>query len=959
MVLSMNRARWITIRGLLLLAASSFPAVSLFGQPNRISGQITGAERFTLSGNIHPNARAEYHQGRAPASLKLSYVTLVLRPSASQQAALDELLLDQQNPTSAQYHKWLTPEEYASRFGASEEDIDKMVAWLQSQHLTVAHVARARNAIVFSGTAQQIGDAFQTEIHNYKVNGEIYYANATGPSLPVALRSMVLGIRGLHDFRLKPGIVKSRVAPLSGNATRPAYTSSTTGDHYLAPDDFATIYDIQPLYGASMNGAGQTIAIVGQSDINTSHLNTFRSQFGLAAASLKTILVPGSSDPGVSSTDAQESDLDLEWSSAVARDSSLVFVYATDVLDAVQYAIDEDLAPVVSMSYGECEPLTSSSDASAMRSWAQQANAEGITWVASSGDSGAAACYQSVIGPPGLAGTGNDFTLAVNLPASVPEVTGVGGTEFNEGSGTYWNSTNNATTQASAISYIPETSWNDSTVGSLGSSGGGASSFFSKPSWQTGTGVPDDGARDVPDVALSASADHDGYMVYTTDSGQTGWYIFGGTSAGAPTFSGILTVLNQYVVANGYQSASGLGNINPHLYPLASSTPAAFHDITSGNNIVSVLTCSLFGGCWTDSVGYYATTGYDQVTGLGSIDAYNLVTGWPTGASASKVTPAIVLTPSPSMISSGGSTILTATVSSGDGNTPTGSVSFFAGDTVLGTPELSNSSGGAVATLTINGSAAGLAVGANTVTAVYSGDTLHNSATASATVTLVSPSAATPSISAATNGASWKEVYAPGMEMTLFGSQLALTTRSAVGTPLPTTLDNVSVSVNGVAAPLYYVSPTQLNVQIPYEVPTSGIVTIVVSNNKQTGSASIQMSAAAPGIFTDSDGAVAGASTAARGQTITLYLTGVGAVQPAVASGATPSSGETPVPTQATVVTVGGAQASTSYIGIPGWSVGVVQVNYTVPSATARGAQSVVVCVGGVCSQSATLTVTE
>ena len=958
-MLNISRPSWNLIRSLILIAVASFPVVGLFGQQNRITETVADAQPFKLAGHIHPNATAEYDRGKADASFKLSYVTLALAPSASQQAALDGLLSQQQNLASAQYHKWLTPEEYASRFGASQEDIDKMVGWLESQDLTVLHVARARNAIVFSGTAEQVGNAFHTEIHNYKVNGELHHANATEPSLPVALRGMVLAIRGLHDFRLRPAIRKSNVGPLQVNEARPANTSSTTGKHYLAPDDFATIFDIQPLYGTGMSGAGQTIAIVGQSRIDTSHLNTFRSRFGLPAASLQTILVPGSSDPGVSTRDAQESDLDLEWSSAVARKSDLIFVYASDVMDAVQYTIDENLAPVLSMSYGECEPLTSSSDAATMRSWAQQGSAQGITWVASSGDSGAPACYQSVIGPPLLAGSGTDFTLAVNLPASIPEVTAVGGTEFNEGSGTYWNSTNDATTQASAISYIPETSWNDSTTGSLASSGGGASSFFTKPSWQTGTGVPSDGARDVPDVAFPASADHDGYLVYTTDGGQAGWYSFGGTSAGAPSFAGVLALLNEYLVANAFQSAAGLGNINPHLYPLASSAPAAFHDITSGNNIVSVITCSLSSGCSKTSAGYRATKGYDQVTGLGAIDAYNFLTAWDTGASGSRVTPEMTSTASPSMISTGGSTTLTATVSSSDGNVPTGTVTFFVGDTALGTSELSDSSGSAVATLTIDGSATGLAMGANTVTATYSGTMQYDSATASTTVALVMPSAATPSISAAANAASYQQAYAPGMVMALFGSQLALTTRSADGTELLTTLDNVSVTINGVPAPLYYISPTQLNVQIPYETPTSGTVPVVVSNNEQTSSTNIKMSAAAPGIFTDSSGLLARANTAARGQSITVYFTGAGAVQPAVATGAIPATGETPVPTQTTRVTVGGTEASTSYIGLPSWSVGTVQANFTVPFTASAGVQPVVVYVGGVRSRSATLTITQ
>jgi adhesin/invasin len=198
------------------------------------------------------------------------------------------------------------------------------------------------------------------------------------------------------------------------------------------------------------------------------------------------------------------------------------------------------------------------------------------------------------------------------------------------------------------------------------------------------------------------------------------------------------------------------------------------------------------------------------------------------------------------------------------------------------------------------------------------------------------------------------------MVLTIVGTQLALTTNTGSTLPLPTVLDNVSVTVNGVAAPLYYISPTQLNVQIPYQTPTSGRATLVVGNNGQTAATTIQMAAAAPGIFFDSgSGKLVPAATAPRGRTVTLYLTGAGAVQPSVATGAAPGSGTTPVPAQAILVTVGGVGASTTYIGIPSWSVGVLQVNFIVPAAAALGPQPVVVSVGAVASAGATLAVSQ
>src|SRR5271165_2560228 len=681
---------------------------SSFAQTNRIIGNINTLQWTPLPGHVKADARSEYDQSKAPDSLEMQSVTLVLKPSPSRQAALDQLLLDQQNPKSSSYHRWLTPEEYADRFGVGKSDLAKIGDWAQSQGLTVTGTARARNALTLSGSAAQIGSAFHTEIHLYKVNGETHYANATNPSVPAAMSKVVAAIRGLHDFRMKPKVHE-----------RPAYTSSSTGDHYLAPDDFATIFNLTPLYNSGINGSGQEIVIVGQTQIDTSHLSTFTSYFGMTSVNLRTVLVPNKETPGYSVIDAQESDLDLEWSAAVARNANMIFVYSYDVLDAVQYAIDQNLAPVISMSYGECEESDTKSEATSMRSWAQQANAQGITWVAASGDSGAAGCYESSGGPFGPASS--SLSLAVELPASVPEVTAVGGTTFDEGSGTYWSSTNSST-KAPALSYIPEVTWNDSSEnGSPASSGGGASQFFSKPSCQTGTGVPNDGARDVPDVAFPASADHDGYLVYTTD----GWSVIGGTSAAAPTFSGVLVLLNQYLTSNGYQSSSGLGNINSSLYPLASSAPSAFHDITSGNNAVEVCLdplCTIT----KSSSGYTAETGYDQTTGLGSVNGYTFITNWHTGKSS----PTTSLAATPDNLTTAGTTVLTASVENRNGDTPGGTVAFSVGSTTLGTASLSGSSGTASATLSISGKATGLSSGSNTITVVYGGDRANNAATA-------------------------------------------------------------------------------------------------------------------------------------------------------------------------------------------------------------------------------------
>jgi subtilase family serine protease len=519
--------------------------------------------------------------------MELNYIVLALKPTAAQQADLDQLLAEQQDPASPNFRKWLTPEQYADRFGASSSDIAQIVAWLQSQGLTVISTARGRNFVAFKGTAGQVEAALHVEIHNFLVDGESHYANATEPSVPAAILPFTIGFIGLDDFKPKPPMVK----PVAN------FTSSN-GQHSLAPGDLYTIYNLTPLYGLGIDGAGMKLAVIGQSDVNLSDINSFRSEWGLAVNPPVKVLVPGSTDPGVLADDGEESDLDLEWSGAIARNAEILFIYSTDVVTSAQYAIDQAVAPVISYSYTKCEPGASSSGAGVFQPLAQQANAQGITWLASSGDAGAAGCDRQNGNPVAQNG------IAVNLPASVPEVTGVGGTEFTEGVVSYWSSSNGAY-GGSALSYIPEIGWNDSGSGGLASSGGGMSIFFARPAWQSAPGVQSLNVRFVPDLSLTASADHDGYNVFIAGSAT----IVGGTSASTPVFAGMILLMNQYLGVN------GVGNINPNLYRLASSTTNVFHDITSGTNIVPCVAGS--NGCQSNgTLGYAAGPGYDMVTGL-------------------------------------------------------------------------------------------------------------------------------------------------------------------------------------------------------------------------------------------------------------------------------------------------------------------------------------------------------
>jgi subtilase family serine protease len=624
----------------LALSASSQTAT------NRITQAIDDRETRQLRGNVHPQLQHATDQGRMDGGLKMEGVSLVFKRTAAQEAAVEKLLAEQQNTSSPNYHKWLTPEQYADRFGLSNADVARVVAWLQAEGFTVNRVARGRTQVWFTGSVSQIETVFRTEMHRYTVKGEPHFANAVEPAVPAALAELVLGVHNLSDFRPR---ARSHVRKISAEEVKSNFTSSVSGSHFVAPDDFATIYDVKALYTAGFDGTGQRIAVAGQSAINTTDIDAFRSAAGLparTAANFTQTLVPNSGTSTVFTGDVGESSLDLEWAEGVAKGVSETFVYVgnsqnTTVFDAFLYAIDNNLAPVISMSYGNCEQNLPSSFLTTVQQETQRANVQGQTIASASGDFGAADCGNPGNDPSVLPATTG---LAVDIPGALPYVTSVGGTSFsgdlNGAASTYWNGTNNGN-NGSALQYIPEVTWNDTAlVNALSASGGGASVLFSKPSWQTGTGVPADGQRDVPDVSFAGDPNHDGYLLCATDSAApqptlpctSGFRdtngnlnVAGGTSFGAPGFAGVVAILNQ-------KTGSRQGNVNPTLYALATADVGAFHDITTGTNIVPCQVgtpdCPTTGAA---QYGFSAGTGYDQVTGLGSIDAAKLVNNWSSG----------------------------------------------------------------------------------------------------------------------------------------------------------------------------------------------------------------------------------------------------------------------------------------------------------------------------------------
>jgi subtilase family serine protease len=530
--------------------------------------------------------------------------------------------------------------------------------------------------------------------------------------------------------------------------TRPDFTSSISGGVFFSPGDIATVYDINPLYSGGVNGAGQSIAVVGQSAVVVSDVEKFQSAAGLAVKDPTLVLVPGTGSSTIVSGDESESDLDLEWSSAIAPGADVFFVYTGsstnfNAFDAIQYAVDERLASIISVSYGACETAL---QGFSLETVFTQAAAQGQTIVAASGDGGSTSCSGDKNGLT----TAQQFALAVTYPASSPFVTGIGGTEITAANSvstnsTYWVAKSTSDVLSSAKIYIPEISWNDdSPQNGLSASGGGPSALFAKPSWQKGVpGIPNDSKRDVPDVALYASPAFPGYLYCTSDT--TAWNtaapaqqascnsgfrdsatndltVAGGTSFSTPIFAGIIALINQ---KQGY--AGGQGLLNPTLYTLASNSStyaSAFHDVTSGNNNCNAGSTY----CGTTTTGFSAGTGYDEVTGLGSVDVDKLAGVWPAStATVIGTKTAITATTTTPVINT--NDVFTITVTSETGTTtPAGTLTL---DIDGGT------TGGGTTVKSLALTASGTYVyttqfttgGTHQIVALYSGDTTHAAST--------------------------------------------------------------------------------------------------------------------------------------------------------------------------------------------------------------------------------------
>jgi subtilase family serine protease len=753
----------------------------------RITQAVDDTVLTRLKGTAHPLARQEFDQGVVSGSTTLTHVKLVLQRSAQQEAALEAYLASVQQPNSPNYHKWLTPEQFGALYGPADADIQKLTSWLESHGFTVSSVPKGRTVIDFSGTVAQTSDAFHVEIHSFDANGKQFYANTADPQIPAAFAPLVSGVANLNTDRPKPLNVPGRgghydpslqrFVPQDGGASaggsrlRPNYTTSgNPPELYVTPADAAIIYDTpnQTLNAnfsgsSSYDGTGVTIGIAGQSNIDTSIVSNYRQLFLGDTTDITKVLTvsdPDSvGDAGLSQSG--EIYLDTELSGGLAPGASIHLYVAANVDDAAQQAINENQVAVLSVSYGACELIEGSSGNQLINSLWQQATAQGITVFVSAGDEGSGGCDLNT-NPVAIKGQN------VNGLASTPYNIAVGGTDYYVLPSDFstYASVQNAKYYGSAKSYIPESTWNDSTeIGkntvlaqnvpwplpavsgqlrpaSLFAGSGGASDCgvwdsngkcngYPKPAWQTGTGVPNDGVRDLPDVSLlaatglndatwlvcdeSLASDGTPQNCATQSSGNFLFNGSGGTSASAPALAGIFALIVQKTSQRQGQAAATLYSLFD-----GSNGQKIFHDVTVGNIAVpcyqGTSNCTLNAAGNYYLSGYDTGPGYDSATGLGSVDATALIGNWPAPGSSSTLpaattVPTVTVALSSATITPADSVVLTATVAGPSGSpTPTGSVTF----SITG-PNVANGTTAVTGTATLNSGSASFTVPANTL----------------------------------------------------------------------------------------------------------------------------------------------------------------------------------------------------------------------------------------------------
>jgi trimeric autotransporter adhesin len=834
-----------------LLAPASLHAQAAPSQvTNRLAPPIDENSLVTLKGTVHPLANAANDRGAAPDSMPLDRIQIVLQRSAAQETALQQLIHDEHTPGTANYHKWLTPAQFGEQFGPSDQDVATIQSWLASKGFNVKGVNPGKQTLEISGSVAQFRTAFHTQIHKYVVNGETHYANATAPQIPSALAPVLGGFVSLNNFsprRMSHVLGQATYDPKTGKATPQwTYGNSSGVNFVFAPGDFAVQYDLPP----TITGTGQTIAIVNDSNINIALVNQFRTLFSLPANPPQVIIdgndpgVDGINNPDGPNGDSSEAYLDVEWSGAVAPAATIDLVIGADtalesgLILAAEHAVYGNIAPVMSVSFGlGCESELSSSNQYLNDLW-EQAAAQGITVMVSTGDNGSAGCDNDNTQFYAVGGA------AVSGLASTPYNVAVGGTDFyysdyNQGStavdtqlATYWSTTPTQNPATSILGVIPEQPWNDSQYGldifsvytdsgntetTIAGGSGGASIEYTKPAWQMGTGVPADGHRDLPDVSLFAAdgvnasyfpiCAGDGDCQPASGSNLVQITGVGGTSGSSPSFAGIMALVNQEY---GRQ-----GQADFVLYPLAAQFPAAFHDVTVGSNSVPcnittaasasgtfppldcisvsnpiTITDPTFGSATEGRIGtgttpeFNATTGYDLASGLGSVDASVLITDW-NKVSFTGTTVTLTSPTAGTSVAHGTAVTFTGSVSENSGSSvPTGNVAIETNSTEPGQagqgfPGLFNNTTASTLALgstgAFTGSISTLPGGTYDVWANYGGDPKNSGGASAKTQITITPEASGIFFNLFTPGSNGQDVTIPsGTTSIPYGTQIIL-----------------------------------------------------------------------------------------------------------------------------------------------------------------------------------------
>lgn len=567
----------------------------------------------TLNGQIAP---AIQHAQLVQAANASQQLNLSIGLQLQNQDTLNSLLSAMYDPQSSEYHQYLTLDQFTQMFAPSSDQVQQVVAYLQSQGMTVTSIAPNNLLIDATSTVAQAQKAFSTQINVYQSGSRSFYANATAPTLPGPIGQLITSISGLDNSVQYHPLALSRLNHLR-HTNLSARPNGPVGGY--GPKDLAGAYDAAALQNANFLGDKQTVAVFELDGYQASDITQYLQNYSLGNPTITNVLVDGVN--GSAGQSAIEVELDIEVIAAMAPHANQVVYEGPNTTqglnDTYNKIVTDNKAQIVSTSWGLCEASTGNAELQTLDSIYKQGAAQGISFFAASGDSGAYDC--------------SDTNLAVDSPAGDPYVTGVGGTNLQLNNGSYGS----------------ESVWsnpNDTQRGPKGAGGGGGiSNTFKQPSWQTGAGVQNqysNGNRQVPDV--SADADPaTGYSMYCTVSSagcpSSGWITVGGTSAAAPLWAGSTALINQYVQAQG---KAPIGFADPALYGLfnAQQKYPAFHDITSGNNLY-----------------YPATTGYDMASGIGSPDVFNIARdlvalsggGTPTPTPSPTNTPTPIPSPSP------------------------------------------------------------------------------------------------------------------------------------------------------------------------------------------------------------------------------------------------------------------------------------------------------------------------